>query len=175
MADQGLVEPHPDYTPLCDFVGDTFCGDDSLIVSTISSVASQASLGGTNTAVPGRLLGRVEAYLEAGTSEYFLETIRYGHKLVFEKDTPPPPPCDFRPKNKSALSRPSFLYDELLHLEQLGCTRRINFRSHIVNPCSVVFSKKWRCVLDASICLSHLKMGGAHSQIYIDDLISFCE
>ena len=35
MADQGLVEPHPDYTPLCDFVGDTFCGDDSLIVSTI--------------------------------------------------------------------------------------------------------------------------------------------
>ena len=59
MADQGLVEPEPDYTPLCDFVGDIFSGEDSLIVSTLSSVAAQASLGDTNTAVPGRLLGRV--------------------------------------------------------------------------------------------------------------------
>ena len=57
MADQGLVEPDPDYTPLCDFVGDTFLSEDSLIVSTLSSVAAQASLGDTNTAVPGDCWG----------------------------------------------------------------------------------------------------------------------
>ena len=57
MADQGLVESEPDYTPLCDFVRDIFCGEDSLIVSTFSSVAAQASLGDTNTPLPGRLLG----------------------------------------------------------------------------------------------------------------------
>ena len=64
MADQGLVEPDPDYTPLCDFVDIVSpCRvDESLIVSTLSSVAAQASLGDTNTAVLGRLLGRVEAY-----------------------------------------------------------------------------------------------------------------
>ena len=42
MADQGLVEPEPDYTPLCDFVGDLYTGEDSLIVSTLSSVAAQS-------------------------------------------------------------------------------------------------------------------------------------
>ena len=61
----------------------------SLIVSTLSSVAAQASLGDTNTAVPGRLLGHVEACLEAGASEYVLKTILYGYKLVF-KNAPHP-------------------------------------------------------------------------------------
>ena len=101
--------------------------------------------------MPGRLLGRVEAYLEAGASEYVLKTIRYGYKLVFENA---PPPRDFRPKNKSTLTKLTFLYEELLRLEQLGCTVRVNSRPHIVNPCSIVYSKKWRCVLDASICLN---------------------
>ena len=132
-------------------MGDTFQGEDSLIVSTLSSVAAQASLGDTNTAVPGWLLGRVEAYLEAGASEYVLETIRYRYKLVFENALPP---RDFRPNNKSALSKPTFLWEELLRLEQVGCTCRVNFRPHIGNQCSAVFSKKWRCVLDASICLN---------------------
>ena len=57
MADQGLVEPEPDYTHLCDFVGDNFSADESLIVSTLSSIAAQASLGDTNTAVPGGCWG----------------------------------------------------------------------------------------------------------------------
>ena len=43
-----------------------------------------------------------------------------------------------------------FLYEELLRLESLGCIRRVQSRPHIVNPCSVVFSRKLRCVLDAS-------------------------
>ena len=87
MADQGLVEQEPDYTPLSYFVGDNFVGDASLIVSTLSSVAAQASLHFTNIAVPGHLL---EANLEAGASEYVLETICFGYKLVFEYAPPSP-------------------------------------------------------------------------------------
>ena len=58
-------------------------------------------------AVPGRLLGCVEAYMEVGASYYILETVRYGYKLVFIDDVSPPK--DFRPNNKSALSKPTFL------------------------------------------------------------------
>ena len=65
-----------------------------------------------------------------------------------------PPPKNFRPNNKSALSKPTFLWEELVRLDQLGCTKRVSFRPHIVNPCSVAYSKKCRCVLDASICLN---------------------
>ena len=56
MADQVLVEPVPEYTPLCEIVN-----------------VIKANQG----AGPGRLLVSVEAYLEAGASEYVLETIRY--------------------------------------------------------------------------------------------------
>ena len=41
-----------------------------------------------------------------------------------------------------------------MRLESLGCTKRVNSRPHIVNPCSVVYSKKRRCVLDASPLLN---------------------
>ena len=52
------------------------------------------------------------------------------------------------------LSKSTFLWEDLVRLESLGCTKRVNFNPHIVNSCSVVHSKKWRCVLDASICLN---------------------
>ena len=115
-------------------------------------VANQVKLGDTNTAVPGRLLGRVEAYQLAGASDYILDTVRYGYKLVFIDNKTPP--SSFKENNKSALNKPSFLYEELLRLESLGCTKRVNSRPHIVNPCSVVYSKKRRCVLDASLLLN---------------------
>ena len=70
MASQVLGEPEPDFVPLADF-GEFGLHDSPLFESTLESVASQISLGDTNSAVPGRLLGRVEAYLEAGASEYF--------------------------------------------------------------------------------------------------------
>ena len=90
--------------------------------------------------------------MEAGASDYILETSKYSYRLVFIDDVPPPK--DLCPNNKSALSKPTFLWEELIRLESLGCTKRVNFRPHIVNPCSVVYSKEWRCVLDASICLN---------------------
>ena len=105
-------------------------------------------LGDTNTKVPGRIKGKLEAYLEADASKYVLQTISEGYRLIFINDVPPP--SSYLPNNKSALSQRTFLHSELVRLEQLGCIRKVSSRPHIVNPCSVVFSKKLRCVLDAS-------------------------
>ena len=60
MASQVLGETEPDFTPLVN-LGETLFDETSLIESTLASVASQNLLGDTNTAVPGRLLGWVEA------------------------------------------------------------------------------------------------------------------
>ena len=51
MAHNLLVEPEPDFTNLSDFVGVSQIVDDSHIISTLSSVVAQASLGDTNIAV----------------------------------------------------------------------------------------------------------------------------
>ena len=60
--------------------------DDSLVSHSLSSVAANVSLGDTNIAVPGS----VDAYIEAGASEYIFDTVRYGYKLFFKDDIPPP-------------------------------------------------------------------------------------
>ena len=86
--------------------------------------------------------------MKANASQYVLDTLKLGYKLIFIDNVSPP--SSFLPNNKSALSQESFLYTELLRLEQLGCIRKVSSRPHIVNPCSVVYSKKLRCVLDAS-------------------------
>ena len=78
----------------------------SVLVSTLDSVANQVKLGDTNTAVPGRLLGRVEAYEEAGASEYIKDTVGWGYKLVFIDNKPPP--SNYRANNRSALSNSVF-------------------------------------------------------------------
>jgi hypothetical protein len=72
----------------------------------------------------------------------------------------------------SALSKPVFLYEELIRLEELGCTKTVSDRPHIVNPCSVVFSNKWPCVHDASQGLNnycvrrHTKLGTVQIMSY---------
>ena len=62
------VHKEPDYTASSYIVdiSANFDVDDSIICHTLSSVAANNSLGDTNVAVPGRLLGCVEAYVEAG-------------------------------------------------------------------------------------------------------------
>ena len=139
MAVSNFFVPEPDFQNHLHF---SEIDDVSFLECSLASVAGQVSLGDTNTAVPGRLLGRIEAYQLAGASDYILETVRYGYKLVFIDGKPPPP--SYRENKKSALNKPSFLHEELLRLESLGCTKRVNSRPHIVNPCLVVFSKKWR-------------------------------
>ena len=54
-----------------------------MLEASLDSVTSQIKLGDTNSAVPVGLLGRVEAYVEARASEYILNTVKVGYKLVF--------------------------------------------------------------------------------------------
>ena len=62
---------------------------------------AEVILGDTNVKVPGRIKGKLNAYLEANASEYVLNTIAEGYKLIFIDDVPPPP--SYLPNNKSAL------------------------------------------------------------------------
>ena len=48
-------------------------------------------LGDTNKGVPGRLLGKSQFYAEIGATQYIVETIEHGYKLLFNCDTSPPP------------------------------------------------------------------------------------
>ena len=141
VANLGTFDKNPDLVPEehCDIFVNNLQSE-SLDVDVI--------LGDTNTKVPGRIKGKLEAYLEADASKYVLQTISEGYRLIFINDVPPPP--SYLPNNKSALSQKNFLFSELIRLEQLGCIRKVSSRPHIVNPCSVVYSKKLICVLDAS-------------------------
>ena len=65
---------------------------------------------------------------------------------MFESE---PPPSLLR-NNRSALDRLDFVKKELGRLEQLGCITRVQHQPKIVNPMSVVYSNKWRLVMDGS-------------------------
>ena len=52
--------------------------------------------------------------------------------------------------NRSARERPEFVRAELARLEKLGCIVKVSQRPRVVNPMSVVYSNKWRLVLDGS-------------------------
>ena len=87
-------------------------------------------LGDTNTKVPGRIKGKLEAYLEADASKYVLQSISEGYRLIFINDIPPP--TIYLPNNKSALSQKTFLYSELIRLEQFGCIRKVSSRNTVL-------------------------------------------
>ena len=65
--------------------------EDYVVVSALEIGASNVSLGDINTAIPGRILGCTDIYFEAGASQYVIDTISEGYKLIFEDDIPPPP------------------------------------------------------------------------------------
>ena len=92
--------------------------ESSIIEQSLSDVAALVSLGDTNIAVPGRIKGKLSAYEEAGASDYILDTVREGYKLVFIDNVFPP--SDFRENNSSALLQNDFLFEELQRLENLG-------------------------------------------------------
>ena len=82
--------------------------ESSVIEQSLSDVAALISLGDTNISVPGRIKGKLEAYEEADASDYVLNTVREGYKLVFNSDEFPP--SDYRTNNFSALAKNDFLY-----------------------------------------------------------------
>ena len=82
---------------------------------------------------------------------------------MFEEE---PPPSYLR-NNRSALDRPEFVKKELARLEELGCIVRVNHRPRVVNPMSVVYSNKWRLVLDGS---RHLNPYCQRRGVQLEDL-----
>ena len=119
-------EPEPDFSSVANF--GIFEKTDVVLEETCDifvnalqpeNLDADVSLGDTNTKVPGRIKGKLKAYLEADASKYVLDTISEGYKLIFIDNQIPP--SSFCPNNKSALSQKTFLLSELLRLEQLGC------------------------------------------------------
>ena len=66
--------------------------------------------------------------------------------MVFDSE---PPPSLLR-NNRSALDKMDFVKKELGRLEQMGCITRVQHQPKIVNPMSVIYSNKWRLVMDGS-------------------------
>ena len=130
MSDSLDLEPDPVYDS--SIILDNFQLTDPILLGD--------KLGDTNKGVPGRLLGKSPFYAEIGATQYIVETIEHGYKLVFYCDTSPP--TFSKRNNKSALLKSDFVYEEFLRLEQLGCIRRVDFVPHIVNPVSCVFFQK---------------------------------
>ena len=80
--------------------------------------------------------------------EEILSIVRDGYRVPFVGGQDPPPSLE--PNNKSALDRPEFLLNQLVKWENSGCTSRVAEKPRIVLPISVVYSNKWRGVVDAS-------------------------
>ena len=49
-----------------------------------------SKLGDTCTGVPGRLLKKSQFYIEVNASQYIIDTVEEGYKLIFVANPPPP-------------------------------------------------------------------------------------
>ena len=120
----------------------------------------------TDRRVPGRI-GKPEYFpfwrdtLKA--SDFILKTISEGYTFPFKSI----PPSDFCKNNQSMLKNRDFALQELLRLESLGCIERVNEKPYLCLPLSVVFSKKYRLVVDAS---RHLNPFLEDRKIKLEDL-----
>ena len=93
---------------MCDTISDTepdsdFTESDFVDALQIIDPAFHSSkLGDTCcTGVPGRLLGKSQFYIEVNASQYIIDTIADGYKLLFVANTPPPK--FYKKNNQSAL------------------------------------------------------------------------
>ena len=77
-------------------MGDKECAEpdyrDVLFIDEVAilQTASLDKMGDTNTGVPARLLGKHAFYLEVGASQYIIDSVESGYKLIFCEDQPPP-------------------------------------------------------------------------------------
>ena len=121
-------------------------GEEDVLMEEVVRGPDQSS-GLVDQRVPGRLLGRQEAFKKVGAEPYVQETVKSGYKLVWDTG---PPPSSFTDNNKSARDDLPWVRQEVERLNSLQCVRRVNERPEIVLPLSKVFSNKDRLVLDAS-------------------------
>ena len=88
-------EPEPDFSSVANlgiFEKPDVVLEDNVFVNALQPETLDADvvLGDTNTKVPGRIKGKLKAYLEADASKYVLDTIAEGYKLIFIDNVPPP-------------------------------------------------------------------------------------
>ena len=94
-------EIEPDFLNVSHFSCDKNAPDfeiDDIEFSSNFQSETPVILGDTNTIVPGRLLGKTEAYRKANASQYVLDTVKLGYKLIFIDNVSPP--SSFLPNNK---------------------------------------------------------------------------
>ena len=124
-------------------------------VDLAESLVNEAEYSGkklsTNVRVPGRLCKEsrfgdfYEDVLKADAET--VSIIRHGYIFPFLQT--PPLAQDTR-NNKSCRNMQEFAWTELLRLEKLKCIRRVPGLSRVEVPLSVVFSNKWRLLVDTS-------------------------
>ena len=120
---------------------------EELVLSEEVAVGESQGTGTIDTRVPGRLLGRQEAFKRLGAEPYVVDTVQHGYKLVWERGPPPP---SFTANNRSAREDLPWVRTEMGRLELLRCVKRVMEQPANVLPLSKVFSNKDRLVLDAS-------------------------
>ena len=121
-------DPEPDFQKVANFgvfdnpdeVPEAHC---DIFVNALQpdNLDADVVLGDTNTKVPGRIKGKLKAYLEADASKYVLDTIAEGYKLIFI-DNVPPPLAAFQIINPLCVSALSFIlnWSDLSSLAVLG-------------------------------------------------------
>jgi hypothetical protein len=103
-----------------------------------------------------------------------LDVVKEGYKLPFKDGTLPPPSS--LPNNKSSLEHPEFVEEQLFLFEASGAIISTKIKPHIILPLSVVYSNKWRLVIDASrnlnpylvdhkVKLSHLEVANENLKV----------
>ena len=120
---------------------------EEFLLSEVGDLRKVKGSGVVDNRVPGRLLGRQEAFRRFGAEEYVLGTVKNGYKLVWERG---PPPSSFTVNNRSARENLPWVRAEVKRLHSLGCVRMVSEQPEITLPLSKVFSNKDRLVLDAS-------------------------
>jgi hypothetical protein len=105
--------------------------------------------------VKGRLAKHIEFWMNIGTSDFVLDTIRNGYVIPFVN----PPVSMYFKNNKSALDNSEFVDQAVSELVDSGCVHKVPFIHYVVNPLSVATNKsgKKRLILDLSVLNKSVK------------------
>ena len=83
-------EPEPNFLGVSQFTDSDIQFSELEFISNLQCETPDVLLGDTNVKVPGRIKGKVEAYRKAKASQYVLDTVTVGYKLIFINDEIPP-------------------------------------------------------------------------------------
>ena len=105
--------------------------------------------------VKGRLAKHVDFWIQIGSSNFVIDTIKKGYVILFLD----PPSSMFMKNDKSAIKNSEFVDSAISELVDSGCAYEVPFKPIVVNPLSVATQKsgKKRLILDLSV-LNYVKI-----------------